>query len=144
MASSPLNVNAAPFEPLPTAPQFNTDAAPFEPLNLEITEALRVQQQGLYFAESGLAIPFVIGATVWRISLRRQDQSNTSTPPPATVAKDGEDACTICYDNVPDCKFPDCSHADKGFLCAVCADKIVQTSKKCPLCRKPVTGYTKL
>ena len=55
----------------------------------------------------------------------------------ATEAQEGEDACIICMENVPDSVF-DCGN--KGF-CGVCADKLLRTTPKCPLCRKIVTTF---
>ena len=55
----------------------------------------------------------------------------------ATEAQEGEDACIICMENVPDSVF-DCGN--KGFCC-VCADKLLKTTRKCPLCRKTVTTF---
>ena len=55
----------------------------------------------------------------------------------ATEAQEGEDACIICMENVPDSVF-DCGN--KGF-CGVCADKLLKTTRKCPLCRKTVTTF---
>jgi hypothetical protein len=55
----------------------------------------------------------------------------------ATEAQEGEDACIICMENVPDSVF-DCGN--KGFCC-VCADKLLTTTRKCPLCRKTVTTF---
>jgi hypothetical protein len=62
------------------------------------------------------------------------------TPPPAAkTAKDSEDACFVCFTNVPDAMFPQCGHSG---LCCVCADKIVKsTQKKCPLCRGAATSF---
>jgi hypothetical protein len=56
----------------------------------------------------------------------------------ATEAQEGEDACIICMENVPDSIF-DCGN--KGFCC-VCADKLLKTTRKCPLCRKTVTAFS--
>jgi hypothetical protein len=55
----------------------------------------------------------------------------------ATEAKEGEETCIICMENVPDSIF-DCGN--KGFCC-VCADKLLKTTRKCPLCRKTVTAF---
>ena len=55
----------------------------------------------------------------------------------ATEAQEGEDACIICMENVPDSVF-DCGN--KGFCC-VCADKILKSTQRCPLCRKIVTSF---
>jgi hypothetical protein len=65
-----------------------------------------------------------------------------ATPVTAEVAKEGEDTCCVCMVNVPDCKFLECSHP--GFICKVCADRIVNLKgdgKRCPLCRTGVTKY---
>ena len=56
----------------------------------------------------------------------------------AKTAKDSEDACFVCFTNVPDAMFPQCGHAG---LCCVCADKIVKTTQKCPLCRKAAASF---
>ena len=55
----------------------------------------------------------------------------------ATEAKEGEETCIICMENVPDSVF-DCGN--KGFCCA-CADKLLKTTRKCPLCRMTVTTF---
>ena len=55
----------------------------------------------------------------------------------ATEAQEGEETCIICMENVPDSVF-DCGN--KGFCC-VCADKLLKTTQKCPLCRKTVTAF---
>jgi hypothetical protein len=55
----------------------------------------------------------------------------------ATEAKEGEETCIICMENVPDSVF-DCGN--KGF-CGVCADRLLRTTPKCPLCRKTVTAF---
>ena len=56
----------------------------------------------------------------------------------ATEAKEGEETCIICMENVPDSVFTDCGN--KGFCC-VCADKLLKTTRKCPLCRMTVTAF---
>lgn len=121
-ADTPLNVNASTFEPS----RLNANAAPFWPLD-SVT-----QRQRRYTLESGVTISFSVV------------RSYRQPAPKATVAADGDDACVICFENVPDCKFPGCSHGDKGFICAVCADMIVKSSMKCPMCRAQAAGYTKL
>jgi hypothetical protein len=55
----------------------------------------------------------------------------------ATEAKEGEETCIICMENVPDSVF-DCGN--KGFCC-VCADKLLKTTRICPLCRMTVTAF---
>jgi hypothetical protein len=119
-ADTLLNVNASSFEPS----RLNANAAPFWPLD-SVT-----QRQRRFTPESGVTISSVVRS--YRQSL-----------PKATPAADGDDACVICFENVPDCKFPGCSHGEKGFICAVCADKIVKSSKKCPMCRAPVAGVSR-
>jgi hypothetical protein len=59
----------------------------------------------------------------------------------AAEAKDGEEPCIICFDKIPDCRFVDCSHTTTGFICRICADRVIKESGKCPLCRKAVTRY---
>ena len=68
--------------------------------------------------------------------------ASTTTTLVAAEAKEGEDTCIICLDKVPDCKFVDCNHLNNtGYICCICADKLVKGSRKCPLCRADVTRY---
>jgi hypothetical protein len=61
-----------------------------------------------------------------------------------TQATGDGDTCLICCENVPDCKFDDCNpgHGPKGFLCAVCADRVLKRRMNCPLCRGNITKFT--
>jgi hypothetical protein len=71
--------------------------------------------------------------------LEQQTTVEKPTSPAAKTAKDGEEACFVCFTNVPDAMFPQCGHSG---LCCVCADKIVKsTQNKCPLCRGPATSF---
>ena len=56
----------------------------------------------------------------------------------ATKAQEGEEACFICMDNKPDSTF-DCGHSG---VCCVCADTLLKTTKKCPLCRETFTSFS--
>ena len=72
----------------------------------------------------------------------RSQAANPLVPPQslhvATKAGKGEEACFICMDNKPDSAF-DCGHSG---VCCVCADTLLKTTQKCPLCRKPVTSFS--
>ena len=61
----------------------------------------------------------------------------------AEEAKEGDETCCVCLSNVPDCKFVDCKHRETGFICRICADRLVKSStgRSCPFCRKAVTDY---
>lgn len=129
-----LNADAPSFVPL------NADAAPFVPLN----------------AEAEPFVPFIGGGggqydafifQVVRVSRvcacgRCTLYPRTPGVPVAVIkAKEGEDACVVCFDNVPNCKFVDCDHG--GFLCSICADKLLsQRGARCPLCRGNITKFT--
>ena len=76
-----------------------------------------------------------------RTEPQRTVENPTSPTPEAEKAKDGEDACFVCFTNVPDAKFPQCGHSG---LCGVCADKLVKSTNKCPLCRETVTSFAKV
>ena len=68
--------------------------------------------------------------------------TTTTTTLVAVDAKDGEDTCFVCLDKVPDCKFVDCNHLNNtGYICCICADRLIKGSRKCPLCRGVVTRY---
>ena len=54
-----------------------------------------------------------------------------------TKAGKGEEACFICMDNKPDSAF-NCGHSG---VCCVCADTLLKTTQRCPLCRKPFTSF---
>lgn len=60
----------------------------------------------------------------------------------AADAKEGEDTCIICFDKAPDCTFVDCNHLNHtGYICCICADRLIKGTGKCPLCRGVVTRY---
>lgn len=65
-----------------------------------------------------------------------EGEGQTTVPLP-TKAQEGEETCFICLDNKPDSAF-DCGNS--GFCC-VCAEKLLETTQKCPLCRKTVTSF---
>lgn len=68
--------------------------------------------------------------------------TGTATTIIATIkAKEGQDECFICLENVPNCKFVGCNHSEASYICAACADRLVKTSQKCPMCRRAVTQY---
>ena len=57
-------------------------------------------------------------------------------------AEEGQDTCCVCLDNVPDCKLTGCHKSTAGgYICGVCADRLVRGSRKCPLCRGNATRY---
>lgn len=65
----------------------------------------------------------------------------TSTMPEVTQAMPGEDTCIVCFDMVPDCKLIGCNHSKTGLFCKACATRIVNETKKCPLCRLAITAF---
>ena len=66
----------------------------------------------------------------------------TTTTLVAADAKEGEDTCIICFDKAPDCTFVDCNHLNHtGYICCICADRLIKGTGKCPLCRGVVTRY---
>jgi hypothetical protein len=57
-------------------------------------------------------------------------------------AEEGQDTCCVCLDNIPDCKLTGCHKSTAGgYICGVCADRLVRGSRKCPLCRGNATRY---
>ena len=56
------------------------------------------------------------------------------------LAAEGEDDCIVCFSNVADAKFAPCGNTG---VCGACAFELVQTTKKCPLCRGDVTFFTR-
>ncbi len=66
------------------------------------------------------------------------DAPTTTTIPVIPVEEVGKDACCICYVNVPNAFFPGCGHSE---FCPVCADRIVRTAQRCPLCRADAKSY---
>ena len=66
----------------------------------------------------------------------------TTTTLVAADAKEGEDTCIVCFDKAPDCTFVDCNHLNHtGYICCICADRLIKGTGKCPLCRGVVTRY---
>ena len=57
------------------------------------------------------------------------------------LAQEGEDQCVICLSNVSAAKFAPCGHSR---VCCACAFELVQTTKKCPLCREGVSFFTRV
>ena len=47
----------------------------------------------------------------------------------------GEDLCTICYANQPDCIILDCHH---GGICKACSIDFLTKKNECPFCRKNI------
>ena len=72
----------------------------------------------------------------------RQARDAVLAAPPqlyvATKAENGQETCFICMGNKPDSAF-DCGHSG---VCCVCADTLLKTTKKCPLCRAPFTSFS--
>jgi hypothetical protein len=64
-------------------------------------------------------------------------QQQQTTVSLGTKAQEGEETCFICMENKPDSAF-DCGNS--GFCCT-CAEKILETTRKCPLCRMTVTSF---
>lgn len=54
-------------------------------------------------------------------------------------AQGDEDACYICFTNIPREKFTPCGHAG---ICRACARKVMQRdTPSCPLCRGEVSSF---
>lgn len=53
-------------------------------------------------------------------------------PPIIIHAKDGESACKICYENIPNVLFKSCSHR----ICPKCLAHL----SNCPFCRRKIQG----
>ena len=60
-----------------------------------------------------------------------------STGPSATEALEDEEVCYVCLQNKPDSVF-DCGNSG---VCCVCANVLVNTTRKCPLCRQTVESF---
>lgn len=60
-----------------------------------------------------------------------------SSGPSATEALEGEDVCLVCMHNKPDSVF-ECGNSG---VCCVCANVLVKTTRKCPMCRKTVGSF---
>jgi hypothetical protein len=69
---------------------------------------------------------------------KNSDFDGTDDLPPSIQAKEGEDTCYVCMDNIPDAMFPDCGHT---WICGPCANQIVTSTQTCPLCRRRVASF---
>jgi hypothetical protein len=50
-------------------------------------------------------------------------------------AEEGEEVCCICFHRFANAVLAPCSHKD---FCWYCAHKVIESSKKCPLCRTDI------
>ncbi len=83
-------------------------------------------------------------------SLEGTDPIPTPTPPrpisknipklePGIEAKEGEESCAVCFDNVPNTVLDPCGHMKICIPCLHQLDKFI-----CPICRKPIIKAIKV
>jgi hypothetical protein len=70
-----------------------------------------------------------------------RDRAMESMSRETKLAQEDEDQCVICLSNVYAAKFAPCGHSR---VCCACAFELVQTTKKCPLCREKISFFTRV
>jgi hypothetical protein len=72
-------------------------------------------------------------------------QQQNPTPPPEDLVEEADEAtdfrCIICLVNKPNACFLPCRHAS---FCLVCANRLLNEPKKCPVCRRDVLSVERL
>ncbi|GMH74532.1 hypothetical protein TL16_g06491 [Triparma laevis f. inornata] len=78
--------------------------------------------------------------------LRRSGKENLGVSPSPVPLKgsvdeevDDGDKCIVCVDSIVNAKLRPCGHSATG---RECTDELMKRGEPCPLCRKPISGFT--
>lgn len=73
---------------------------------------------------------------LFRINTNYFSAQAASTGEAGDKKPEGEDNCTICFSQLPNCIILDCKH---GGICDNCAFDMMKKSSNCPFCRQAIT-----
>lgn len=108
-------------------------------IRLQFSRTFQFQENHAYPSELVFAAISSASITFRRVfAARRQRKFLERESRVVRKASSNEDTC---FDNFPNATFTPCRNSG---VCCACAYQIVQSTKKCPLCRRGVTAFRRL